>query len=391
MYASLGSRTKKEAVMRRIGGLVLVVMMCLAAGSVAAEGFEFAFNGIRLNGAILGSLPVPTGVDLTARLPLAQGLLYSLRIAGGYEDRMILREDSLGSSNGAPIAEPTAMGKNWFHWPNFQVDTGIIYRIGKAQNEKAPVPELFLLARGRYENNSSGFSTSLFSDANGLTSLSFLAGAGIDTVKLDAARVKHGFAGELSFEYAPAIFAFAGGADFHRASGYLEGYLPLASNGQEGNKAMSLYAAGYLTADYAGGAGIPLNVLTSFGGRQPRNGLGSSIRGYQAWGYEAATKAEASLELRAVGPAFLGLPWLRPLAYVFGDAGYYGGLYKAPAPLTDASGLILSAGAGVAVDLLDFAYVGVRAGLRLTPNDPLSLVYLGSGSFFWNIAFLLHF
>jgi hypothetical protein len=373
--------------MGKVGKTALILMMCLAIGSAAAEGFEFSFNGIRLNGALLGFLPVPTGADLGVRVPLAPGLLFSLRVAGGYEDRMILRNDS----DGAPIAEPTALGKTWFNWPNLQLDTGLLYRPGDNRDAKTPGLELFLLARGRYENNSSGFSTAVFSDAGGLATVSFLAGAGIDAVKTDAARVKRGFAGELSVEYAPSLLTFSGGADFHRASGYLEGYLPLASNGEAGNKAVSLYAAGYLTADYAGGSNIPLHVLTSFGGRLPRNGLGSSIRGYQAWGYEASTKAEASLELRAVGPAFFGQPWLRPIAYVFGDAGYYGGLYKAPAPFSGADGIILSTGAGFAVDLLDFAYVGLRAGFRLPVDDPLYATYFGSGSFFWNIAFLLHF
>ena len=373
--------------MGKIGKMALALMMCLAIGSASAEGIEFSFNGIRLNSALLGFLPVPTGADLGLRLPLAPGLLYSVRVAGGYEDRMILRN----ASDGTPLAEPTALGQTWFNWPNLQLDTGVLYRLGVSQSAKSPGLELFLLARGRYENNSPGFSTAIFSDAGGLATISLLAGAGIDSVKSDAARVKRGFSGELSFEYAPSFLAFMGGADFYRASGFLEGYLPLASNGQEANKATSLYAAGYLTADYAGGSDIPLHVLTSFGGRLPRSGLGSSIRGYQAWGYEASTKAAASFELRAVGPAFFGLPWLRPLAYIFGDAGYYGGLYKALAPFSDADGIILSTGAGFAVDLLDFAFVGLRAGFRLPVDDPLYVTYFGSGSFFWNIAFLLHF
>ena len=387
MYASLGSRTIEEEPMRKTAIITLVLMLCMVMGNVAAEGFEFAFNGIRLNGALLSFLPVPTGVDVGIRLPLAPGLLYSVRVAGGYEDRMILRDDT----DGTPIAEPTALGSTWFNWPNFQLDTGVLYRLGTASGAKGIPLELFLLARGRYEVNASGFSTSVFSDAGGLATVSLLAGAGIDIVKTDAERVKHGFAGEMSIEYAPSLFSILGSADYYRASGYLEGYLPLVSNGKKEAQALSVYAAGYLTADYAGGSSIPLHVLTSFGGRLPRSGLGSSIRGYQAWGYEASTKAEASLEIRAVGPAFFGIPWFRPIAYVFGDAGYYGGLYKAASPFADESGLILSTGAGIAIDLLDYAFVGLRAGFRLPVDDPLYPIYFGTDYFFWNIAFLLHF
>lgn len=373
--------------MRKISSIALVLMLCVALSSVAGKSFEFSFNGIRMNGALLSFFPVPTGADLGLKIPLAPGLLYSVRVAGGYEDRMILRDDATG----APIAEPTVLGQTWFHWPNVQLDTGLLYRTGAALGAKGLSFELFFLARGRYENNSSGFSTTVFSDAAGLATISLLAGAGIDTVKTDPERVKHGFAGELSIEYAPAFLSVLGDAEYYRASGFLEGYFPLVSNGEKADKAMSLYAAGYLTGDYAGGASIPLHVLTSFGGRLPRNGLGSSIRGYQAWGYEASTKVAASLELRAVGPAFFGQPWLRPIAYVFGDAGYYGGLYKAPAPYTDKSGLLFSIGAGLAIDILDFAYIGLRAGYRLPVDDDLYATYFGADSFFWNIAFLLHF
>ncbi|PKL05900.1 MAG: hypothetical protein CVV53_07110, partial [Spirochaetae bacterium HGW-Spirochaetae-9] len=150
---------------------------------------------------------------------------------------------------------------------------------------------------------------------------------------------------------------------------------------------------GYLTADAAAGKAIPLYVLTSFGGRELRDGLGSSIRGYRGWGYEAARKAEASFELRLVGPGLFGVASLRPMAYVFGDAGWFGGLYDCPDAATggDKDGWIFSAGAGAAIDILDFAYMGLRAGWKFPIDDPLYATYFGSEKFFWGITFLLHF
>jgi hypothetical protein len=167
--------------------------------------------------------------------------------------------------------------------------------------------------------------------------------------------------------------------------------LPLFSSGKSDLDAISVYAAGYLAGDYAGGSEIPLYVLTSFGGRLLRDGLGDSIRGYQPWGYEATAKAEASFDLRFVGPALFGVAGLRPIAYLFGDAGYFNGLYAAPS-IADKNGLIFSAGVGAALDIFDFAYLGLRAGYKFPADDPLYATYFPTGNrFFWGITFLLHF
>ena len=247
------------------------------------------------------------------------------------------------------------------------------------------------MARGRYEGNSPILSAAYFPDAQGLLAISILGGIGVDKVEKSPSRSKSGYAGELSFEYAPQALAFLGGTDFYRASANLEGYLPIFSMGKSDLDAISIYAAGYLAVDYAGGSKIPLYVLTSFGGRLLRDGLGDSIRGYQPWGYEATTKAEASFDLRLVGPGLFGIEGLRPIAYFFGDAGYYDGLYDCPA-IADKNGLIFSAGAGAALDIFDFAYLGARAGYKFPVDDPLYSTYFPSGKqFFWNITFLLHF
>jgi len=370
---------------------IRAALLCLAFSVLApawAAAFEFGFNGVRFNGVLLGAVPVPAGADIELRLPLAgNGLFFSLRLAGGYEDRQILRNPLTG----APVVEPLAVDDEyWFNWPNGQVDTGLLLRRG-AQTLQSPKIEFFALARGRYESNASDRTDSHFLDANSLVGLSGLAGVGIDTVTKEASRMKHGYAGELSLEYGPGFLGFAGGQDFYRANLTLEGYLPLLSAGTDDRNAISVYAGGYLTGDYAGGSSVPLYVLTSFGGRMLRDGLGDSIRGYQSWGYEAAVKAEASVDLRVVGPALFGVLGLRPIAYLFGDAGYYAGLYNCSSVL-DKDGLILSTGGGLALGILDFAYLGVRAGYKFPIDDPLYDYYFPAGDrFFWGITFMLHF
>ena len=366
---------------------IAVCCLMLVPLSAGAEGLEFALNGVRFNGAILGAIPVPTGADIELRLPiLGNGLLFTLRLAGGYEDRLILRN----ALDGSPLAKPATFDDaQWFNWPNIETDAGILYRI--LPRGKALKVEFFGLARGRYEDNSPSLSTSYFPDAQGLFSISALGGVGIDGVINSPRRLKSGFAGELSFEYAPPFLALAGGIDFYRASFNLEGYLPIFTAGKSDFEAVSVYAAGYLTGDYAGGSDIPLYVLTSFGGRLLRDGLGDSIRGYQSWGYEATTKVEASFDLRLVGPALFGIAGLRPIAYLFGDAGYFDGLYGAPS-IVDKNGLLFSAGAGAAIDIFDFAYLGLRAGYKFPVDDPLYATYFPGGDrFFWGITFLLHF
>jgi hypothetical protein len=364
-----------------------IVLVCLAAVpmSAVAEEMEFTLNGVRFNGALLSGVPVPAGADIELRFPMAgEGLLFTLRLAGGYEDRLILRDDT----DSSPIAKPASFDNmQWFHWPNAEVDAGILYRL--LSGGDGPKVEFFGLARGRYESNSPWLGTIPFPDAQGLMSLSFLGGVGIDAVRKSPSRSKSGYAGEFSIEYAPAALAFSGGTDFYRASANLEGYLPLFSAGASDLNAISIYAAGYLAGDYAGGTEIPLYVLTSFGGRLLRDGLGDSIRGYQSWGYEATTKAEASFDLRFVGPGLFGLAGLRPMAYVFGDAGYFDGLYASP--ITDKNGFMASTGAGLALNIFDFAYLGLRAGYKFPMSDEVYAQYFGDERFFWGITFLLHF
>ncbi len=374
--------------------VAVIALVSLAASpmSAQAQGMEFSFEGPRLNSVILGGVPLPTGADVEFRFPLRDsGLFFTLELGAGYEDRFILR-----MADGTPIAKPDSFDasdqKQWFYWPNVEVDAGLVYRLGSGAG--APVVELFGLARGRGEINSPSQSTAIFPDARELLALSFIAGAGVDEVEKSPRRFKSGYSGELSFEYAPSFLAFAGDTDFFRASATIEGYLPIFSIGASDLKALSLYAGGYITADAATGEAIPLYVLTSFGGRELRDGLGSSIRGYRSWGYEAALKAEASFELRLVGPGLFGIASLRPMAYVFGDSGWYGGLYKSPDAATggDKDGLIVSAGGGFALGVFDFAYMGLRAGWKFPVDDPLYATYFpGAEKFFWGITFLLHF
>lgn len=375
---------------KRFAAAFVLCCLWMAAGTVGAAEPEIVFNGIKFNRALIpGEVPLPLGADFDFHLPIsADRLFLSLRLAAGFEDRLILRDDSTG----APLAKPevfdAANQRHWFYWPNAQLDSGLLYRLLSGGQ---PRLEVFGLARGRLEGNSPGLATGYFPDARGLLAVSFIGGVGVDAVYKSPRRFRSGYAGELSFEYAPSALAFTSGTDFYRASANFEGYLPLWTAGERDIDAWSLYAAGYIAGDWAGGSKIPLYVLTSFGGRQTRDGIGKSVRGFQNWGYESTLKAEASFDLRLVGPGLFGVAGIRPMFYVFGDAGYFAGLYDCPS-VGDKDGFLMSAGGGFALNVFNFAYFGLRAGYKFPIDDPLYYIYFPSGQqFFWGFTFLLHF
>jgi len=107
--------------------------------------------------------------------------------------------------------------------------------------------------------------------------------------------------------------------------------------------------------------------------------------------YDAALKTVANGEIRVVGPALFKQEWLVPVVYAFCDAGYYSGLPGASTK-SDASGVIMSSGGGFAIDLVDFAYLGVVAGYLFPGQDALFSTYVPSTErSFWAIKFALHF
>ncbi len=376
--------------------IAMCAVLALVAGRVQAEGLDFALNGVRFNFALL-PLPVPTGADVEFRYGLAEvgalPLEASLRLAGGYEDKRILRD----ALSGDPVAAPTggigeAGGEQRYQSPNFQWDAGLV--MGLAKKDKGNLIEAFLLYRGRYDYYATTLSTAVFKDLNGLWGTSFITGLGYDAVERDSRRVKTGAAAEVSFEWGPAMLNTAlGPTDFYRVDAKAQGYLPLFSLGQAAHDSLNLvsaYLAGYAGVDYAGGSAVPVYIMQSFGGRDLRDSLGDCVRGYPSRSYDAALKTVANAELRLLGPALLGQAWCMPIAYAFFDIGYYAGLPGASSK-KDASGTIMSTGGGLVFDIFDFAYLGAYAGLKIPGADPLYAVYGETDNMFWKISFLLHF
>lgn len=381
---------------------LVLAALAFSGGLLSAEGLEFSFNGIRYNTAIphLESLPVPTGADIEFRLPLADlgpgPLALDLRLAGGYEDWRILRDPSTGD----PAAAPADFdGAYRYYAPNAQWSLGLVQGI-LARPDKGNLLEAFLLYRGRLDSYETSLPAEAFSDMRGIFGTSAIAGLGYDAVMKDSRRVKEGFAGEASVEWGPGALNSnsLSSTDFYRLDLQAQVYKPLLSYGQVADERLNLlsvYLAGFASCDYAGGGeggdDIPIYVLQSFGGRYLRGSLGSCVRGYPSMSYDAALKTVANGEIRVLGPALFKQAWLIPMVYAFCDAGYYSGL-PGSATKADKSGLILSSGGGFALDLVDFAYLGFRAGYLFPGEDPLFSSYVPDGTrTFFSIEFLLHF
>jgi len=375
--------------------LVFSCALVLSTAGLFAGDFEFLFHGVRFNFALLSPVPLPTGADVEFRYAIGRGDLgptaLCLRAAGGYEDKRIVRDPLSGN----PIAAPTVMDNAYrYHSPNAQWDFGLLQSLVPGANGN--LAEAFLLYRGRFDNYVTNLPSSHFSDMNGLLGSSVIGGIAYKGVATLPRRYKEGVAGEISFEWGPAALnRGVAPTDFYRFDIKGQGYLPIYTAGDDDLNLFSLYACAFGSVDYAAGAQIPIYVMQSFGGRELRTSLGGSVRGYPSKTYDAALKAVANFDIRAVGPALFEQAWFVPIVYGFYDAGYYSGLPLASAAYKDASGIIMSTGVGIAVDVLDFAFIGARAGILIPGSDGLFPIYLanvasGKTSFF-SVEFLLHY
>ncbi|MBN1241488.1 MAG: hypothetical protein JXA15_02130 [Spirochaetales bacterium] len=360
-----------------------VALSVIAVAVLPAQELGFSFIGPRLNFTF--GFPIPSGADVELSLPVAptaRGPVAAvLALGAGFEDQYFLRD----ALTGAPVAPADELV---YQAANAQWDLGL--RVPLLGGQDPRLLEAFAAWRGRYDHRFNDFSTTVFEDARGLFGNALLVGLAYSGSGADSRRVKSGLDAEWSLEWSPAGFSNVE-ADHLRLNAQARYFMPLFSTGRDDLNLFSAYLASFASVDWAAGTDIPLHVLQSFGGRGLRSGLGGSVRGYASKSYDAATKAVANLELRLLGPAMFELPWFMPLVYGFYDAGFYHGLPES-AGQEDADGFIASAGGGFALDLFDFAYAGISAGVLLPGGDALFPVYVPDGeTFFFSVEFLLHF
>lgn len=329
--------------------------------------FSFSITGLRTYWWGI----VPTGLDLKLDYrvsPFVRGLdsILELRAGGGYESETFFRK-----SDGSPYTSPNyaAAGpkkSNLSKYDRVQAISDLGLRQGilydPAQNRN--LLEAFAFYRFHYDHYSEPPGTSgglifssPFPDRNRILSNSVMGGLDYNTLRYDKLhKTFQGIYAETSLEWGPRFFFNGiGNADFLRWNFTGKIFRTLYTSATaKGMNRFSLYAGEYFSADYATGSSIPIYVQQSFGGRDPRFGLGDAVRGFEVAAWDTSFKAVNSLEIRAVGPAIL-LPSIVPGLYAFFDSGYYNGYFHDPS--NTPGGFLASTGVGVYLVSLDLADV----------------------------------
>jgi hypothetical protein len=210
----------------------------------------------------------------------------------------------------------------------------------------------------------------------------------LDDVKLNKVnKTKNGIYLETSAEWGPRFLGngFFGEADFIRFNVTGEYYLPILDAAPQSRRNIfSLYLADFFAADFVTGSSIPINVRKSFGGLSRRAGLGGAVRGFGPGRFDAKLKLVNNLELRANLPAII-IRDIVPGILLYFDSGYYGIIEGAAASPVN-NGLLLSTGAGIYLNVLDFA--------QFTAYSHIALNRTRVNGAFWTpfaFAFTFHF
>lgn len=346
--------------------LILGVSVSLAA----QEGWEIGSGPSPVPGLYTLSVEgvLDSGLGILPASPL--GLFY--RVSGGNSGSTYYRVAGLDFVEEAGYVEDLADYRRWF------VDTGI----GIRQYLSPALPlQLILDLRSRVDwhvadDEASGTQavflagtdggSEALSDANGGLRNSILAG--LSLARDGEARVAQapGYRLETSVEYAPAWLANTvyGAANFLRVNVVAEALIPLAESDELSDLPWLLTLGLHGIADEAIGLGdgpeirsIPLEALAEFGGTSPRSGLGGTVRGVESGRFDAARKLAASAELRLTsGLLRMASPLLGSLIVpgilVFTDIGYYD---RSLEPSGNTSGVLLSSGGGLTLNVLDLA------------------------------------
>jgi hypothetical protein len=175
---------------------------------------------------------------------------------------------------------------------------------------------------------------------------------GLEWKDMDSSQKHHIFSGstaDISLEYAPEWFfnSAIGKADFWRFNFQACAFLPVFDLSPDAElNILSSYLGIFLAVDYAWGGYLPIDVRGTFGGKNPRDGLGYAVRGLEDGRFDTSLKLVANIELRTNLPA-LGLPDIVPGILIFLDSGYYNFIDYPE------SGFVFSTGSGLYLSLFN--------------------------------------
>jgi hypothetical protein len=349
-----------------------------------ADPFSFGISDVRRYFA-WGWNMIPTGLDVTASYripPWFSGVdtILEATIGGGYEGLATFRTwDYIPHTVAADTA--AAEGYLEFNSPNFQwqagIRQGILWNPDKAEN----LLEAFLFYRGRYERYLNGRyfwgssdsqiaairasheawqSSYLGSDARGIFGTSLFAGLAYDDLHFNwRTKAYDGFYTEGSLEISPYFPSVLGASDFWRLNATAKYSKTLYESPRETEKNwFTLYLSGILAIDYADALRqMPLYVMETLGGTEPRVGLAYAVRGFEKYSWDTQLKIVHNLDLRLNLPVFYSIFGrdLLPGVVVYFDLGY--GDHYWGDPTDTPGGFLASSGIGTYLGLLDLAYV----------------------------------
>lgn len=270
-----------------------------------------------------------------------------------------------GVSSVDPETDPES--RKWYYGWGAGISQGVLWN----EETDSNLLELFLFYRARLDNHLADgdpetdqllFRSSI-PDRDGLLQNAFLTGFSYNGVVQDTThKIRRGVYGELSAEWGPSSLqsASAGETGYLRFNATVKGFVPLYVAAPDRDRNLfSLYAGSFLSADYFIGDAVPLNIRQSFGGLSPRTGLGGAVRGVDSGAFDSRFKAVCNLDLRATLPAIVH-PDIVPGIVTYFDTGYYheGGETEGP---VSPSGFIHTTGAGLYIDLFNFATLALYA------------------------------
>lgn len=333
---------------------------------------------------------LPTGIDVTIGYELPPWFagvdtILQATLGGGYEGFGTFR--AFDYTPNTPVIPTEAAadpnGNFEFNNPNFQWQAGI--RQGILWNPAAErnLLEAFLYYRGRYDRYLDGrhywgsdesqiaaieSSHEIWqskyegSDAYGIFGTSLLTGIAYDALRFDPrSKAYDGTYAEASFEISPYFPSVPGASDFWRLNFSTKSFKTLYEARPDTAKNwFTIYAGSYFSIDYADARRqMPLYVMQTFGGTEPRKGLAHAVRGFEDYSWDTQLKIVHNLDLRFNLPVIYSIRGrdLLPGLVVYFDLGY-GTRYWGD-PLDTQGGFLGSTGVGAYFGLLDIVYIQI--------------------------------
>jgi len=330
---------------------------------------------------------LPTGIDVTIGYELPPWFagvdtILQATLGGGYEGFGTFR--AFDYTPNTPVIPPEVVadpdGNLEFNSPNFQWQAGIRQGILWNQELNHNLLETFLYYRGRYDRYRNGRhywgsnetlindietthkawqASYLGNDAYGIFGTSLFTGLAYDALRFDPrSKAYDGTYAEASFEISPYFPSVMGASDFWRLNFSTKFFKTLYEARKDREKNwFTIYAGSYFSIDYADARRqMPLYVMQTFGGTEPRKGLAHAVRGFEDYSWDTQLKIVHNLDLRFNLPVIYSFRDrdLLPGLVVYFDLGY--GAHYWGDPSNTPGGFLGSTGVGVYCGLLDVVY-----------------------------------